>query len=49
MTRLPPLDALHVFAVAARHLSFTTAAADQAAATMAAAPPVRLSRAAETT
>ena len=28
MARLPPLDALHVFAVAARHLSFTTAAAE---------------------
>jgi LysR family transcriptional regulator, glycine cleavage system transcriptional activator len=26
--RLPPLDALHVFAVAARHLNFTTAAAE---------------------
>ena len=26
MSRLPPLDALHVFAVAARHLNFTTAA-----------------------
>jgi LysR family glycine cleavage system transcriptional activator len=28
MPRLPPLDALHVFAVAARHLNFTTAAAE---------------------
>jgi LysR family transcriptional regulator, glycine cleavage system transcriptional activator len=28
MPRFPPLDALHVFAVAARHLSFTTAAAE---------------------
>jgi LysR family transcriptional regulator, glycine cleavage system transcriptional activator len=28
MTRLPPLDALHVFAVAARHLNFTSAAAE---------------------
>jgi LysR family glycine cleavage system transcriptional activator len=28
MARLPPLDALHVFAVAARHLNFTTAAAE---------------------
>jgi LysR family transcriptional regulator, glycine cleavage system transcriptional activator len=28
MRRLPPLDALHVFAVAARHLNFTTAAAE---------------------
>jgi LysR family glycine cleavage system transcriptional activator len=28
MPRLPPLDSLHVFAVAARHLNFTTAAAE---------------------
>ncbi len=28
MARLPPLDALHVFAVAARHLNFTTAATE---------------------
>jgi LysR family transcriptional regulator, glycine cleavage system transcriptional activator len=28
MPRFPPLDALHVFAVAARHLNFTTAAAE---------------------
>lgn len=28
MPRLPPLDALHVFAVAARHLNFTSAAAE---------------------
>jgi LysR family glycine cleavage system transcriptional activator len=28
MARLPPLDSLHVFAVAARHLSFTKAAAE---------------------
>jgi LysR family glycine cleavage system transcriptional activator len=28
MARLPPLDALHVFAIAARHLSFTAAAAE---------------------
>lgn len=28
MPRLPPLDALHVFAVAARHLNFSTAAAE---------------------
>jgi LysR family transcriptional regulator, glycine cleavage system transcriptional activator len=28
MPRLPPLDALHAFAVAARHLNFTTAAAE---------------------
>jgi len=28
MARFPPLDALHVFSVAARHLNFTTAAAE---------------------
>jgi LysR family glycine cleavage system transcriptional activator len=28
MARLPSLDALHVFAVAARHLNFTSAAAE---------------------
>lgn len=28
MARIPPLDSLHVFAVAARHLSFTKAAAE---------------------